>query len=85
MAKTQEEIEDRKYGATAQGVEDPVDVWDRGLGYVGNLVEFLVVGRYSNAARLFWYADERAGPWRSGVLDKVRGYVRVQYGIGLFG
>ena len=85
LGEAREEIEDREYVATTQGVEDLADAWDRDLGYVGDLVKFLVVYRDSNVARLFRYADERAGPWRSGVLDEARGYVRVQYGIGLFG
>ena len=85
LGEAREEIQDREYGATAQGVEDLVDAWDRDLGYVDDLVEFLVVYRYVKAAGFFWYADKRAEPWRSGVLDETRGDVRVQYGIALFG
>ena len=55
------------------------------LGYVGDLVKFLVVDRDSNAAGFSGDAYERAGPWRSGVLYEARGDIRVQYGIGLFG
>ena len=50
LGEAREEIEDREYGATTQGVEDLVDAWDHGLGYVGDLVKFLVVSRDSNAA-----------------------------------
>ena len=85
MGEAREEIEDREYGAATQGVEDLVDARDRDLGYVGDLVKFLVDDRDSNAAGVFGDADERAGPWRSGVLYEARGDVRVQYGIGLFG
>ena len=84
MGEAREEIEDREYGATTQGVEDLVDAWDRDLRYVGDLVKFLVVYRDLNAAGYFWDPDERAGPWRSGVLYEARGDERVQYGIGLF-
>ena len=77
LGEAREEIQDREYGATIQGVEDLVDAWDRDLGYVGDLVKFLVVYRDSNAAGVFRDADERAGPWRSGVLYEARGDVRV--------
>ena len=76
LGEAREEIEERKYGATTRGVEDFVDTWDHDLGYVGDFVGFLVVGRYSNVARLFRYADERAGPWRSGVLYEARGDIK---------
>ena len=85
LGEAREEIEDREHGAATQGVEDLVDARDRDLGYVGDRVKFLVVDRDSHAAGFLGDADERAGPWRSGVLYEARGDIRVQCGIGLFG
>ena len=57
---------------------------NRYLWYFCYLIQFLIVGRDSDATGYFWNAHEGAGPWRGGVLDESGGEIGIENDAYLF-